>query len=100
MHEQLKSIKQELGIEKDDKSALINKFNSQIESFKNNINPDVLKVINEEIEKLSSLERNSPEFNVTKAYLEWLTNIPWGVMTHETFDIKYAKHVLDLDHYG
>ena len=39
---------------------------------------EVLKVVEEELSKLSSLEPSSSEFNVTRNYLEWLTSIPWG----------------------
>ncbi len=35
--------------------------------------------IDEELEKLEALEKNSSEFNVTRNYLEWLTSLPWGV---------------------
>ena len=40
------------------------------------------------------------EFNVTKSYLDWLTSIPWGKTTKESFDIKQAREILDRDHYG
>ena len=53
-----------------------------------------------ELEKISSLERNSPEFNVTRSYLEWLTCLPWGVYSTEDFNLKHAGKVLDEDHYG
>ena len=39
---------------------------------------EVIKVIEEELAKHSSLEPSSSEFNVTRNYLEWLTSIPWG----------------------
>lgn len=35
----------------------------------------------------------SPEFNVTRTYLEWLTALPWGQHSEEIFDIKHAKEV-------
>ena len=100
LKEQLKSIKQELGIEKDDKDALLNKFKEKFESFRNDLNPEVLKVINEEVEKMTSLEKNSPEFNVTRAYLDWLTSLPWNVSTEDSLNIKLASKVLDDDHFG
>ena len=56
--------------------------------------------IDEEMEKLEALEKNSSEFNVTRNYLEWLTSLPWGVMSKENFDLKRAKVILDEDHYG
>lgn len=35
----------------------------------------------------------SPEFNVTRTYLEWLTCLPWGVHSPESFDLKHAREV-------
>ena len=52
-------------------------------------------VIDEEVEKLSVLEKNSAEFNVTRSYLDWLTSIPWGVYSKDNLDIGVAKGVLD-----
>lgn len=56
--------------------------------------------IDEELEKLEALEKNSSEFNVTRNYLEWLTSLPWGIVTPENYDLKRAKDILDEDHYG
>ncbi len=56
---------------------------------------EAAKAIEEELEKLSSLEKNSPEFNGTKSYLDWLTQLPWGHASVDNFDLKKAKDVLD-----
>eukprot|EP00604_Paraphysomonas_vestita_P002956 CAMPEP_0174820794 /NCGR_PEP_ID=MMETSP1107-20130205/4839_1 /TAXON_ID=36770 /ORGANISM="Paraphysomonas vestita, Strain GFlagA" /LENGTH=502 /DNA_ID=CAMNT_0016036799 /DNA_START=1081 /DNA_END=2586 /DNA_ORIENTATION=+ len=49
---------------------------------------------------MASLERNSPEFNVTRSYLDWLTQIPWGKYTEDELNIQNASQVLNNDHYG
>lgn len=98
LHEQLKSIKRELGMEKDDKESLAQKFRTRLEGKK--VPEDVSKVIEEELEKLSVLEPASMEFNITRNYLDWLTNIPYGVYTQENFAIDHAEQVLKEDHYG
>lgn len=59
------------------------------------ITKEAEKAIEEELEKLSSLEKNSPEFNGTKSYLDWLTQLPWGHASVDNFDLKKAKQVLD-----
>lgn len=97
--EQLKSIKKELGMERDDKEAVIEKYRKQLAEYPE-IPPDVMKVIDAELDKLSSLEMNSSEYNVTRNYLDWLCGIPWGVMSKENFDIQDARKILDQDHYG
>jgi Lon-like ATP-dependent protease len=50
-------------------------------------------VVSDELDKLSGLEPVSPEFNVTRTYLEWLTSLPWGVYSQEIFDIQHAQQV-------
>ena len=97
--EQLKSIKKELGMERDDKEALIEKYRKQLAEYKE-IPAEVMETIESELEKLSTLEKNSSEFNVTRSYLDWLCSVPWGVTTKENFDITEARKVLDRDHYG
>jgi Lon-like ATP-dependent protease len=97
--EQLKSIKKELGMEKDDKESLIEKYRNKLAEYPS-IPQEIDEIIESELDKLSTLEKNSSEFNVTRSYLDWLTSIPWGVTTEENFDISDARRVLDRDHYG
>uniref|UniRef100_A0A182PSC1 Lon protease homolog, mitochondrial n=1 Tax=Anopheles epiroticus TaxID=199890 RepID=A0A182PSC1_9DIPT len=98
LQEQLKVIKKELGIEKDDKDAIGEKYRERI---KEKVVPKaVADVIEEELTKLNFLESHSSEFNVTRNYLDWLTTLPWGVMSEENLDIDQASKILDEDHYG
>ncbi|CAO1635333.1 unnamed protein product [Sympodiomycopsis kandeliae] len=98
LHEQLKGIKKELGIESDGKDKMVEKFKEKAASLK--MPEAVRKVFDEELSKLQTLEPAASEFNVTRGYLEWLTNIPWGVHSPENYSIKNATTVLDEDHYG
>ena len=97
--EQLKSIKKELGVEKDDKEALVNKFRARVEAC-GELPEEARETVEEELEKLSVLEKNSSEFNVTRNYLDWLTSLPWSKVSEENFDIARASAILDDDHYG
>ena len=98
--EQLKSIKKELGMERDDKTALQEKFREKFAPFKDDAPAHAVKTIDEELNKLAGLEPSSSEFNVTRNYLEWLTSIPWGHSSEERLDISQAADVLYADHYG
>jgi Lon-like ATP-dependent protease len=95
--EQLKGIKKELGID-DGRQKLIDKFDERLQSLK--LPPAVQKVYDEEISKLQTLETAMSEFSVTRNYLDWLTQLPWGKYTKETFNIANSKKILDEDHYG
>ncbi|EFY92705.1 ATP-dependent Lon protease pim1 [Metarhizium acridum] len=96
--EQMKGIRRELGLESDGKDKLVEKFKEKAAKL---AMPDpVRKVFDEEINKLAHLETAASEFNVTRNYLDWLTQIPWGRRSPENFGIPNAKKVLDEDHYG
>ncbi|KZV64508.1 ATP-dependent protease La [Peniophora sp. CONT] len=96
--EQLKNIKKELGIESDGKDRLIEKLRERAAQLK--MPEGVRKVFDEELAKLQGLEPAASEANVTRNYLDWLTQIPWGVHTPENYSIAHAVKVLDEDHYG
>ncbi|CAH1961911.1 unnamed protein product [Acanthoscelides obtectus] len=98
LQEQLKVIKKELGLEKEDKDAIGEKFKERI---KDKVLPQaVSSVIDEELNKLGFLESHSSEFNVTRNYLDWLTSLPWGVQSEENLNLQRASEILDQDHYG
>lgn len=98
LKEQLKTIKKELGLEKDDKSFDVDKFEKRIEKLQ--VPASVLKTIHEELDKLAFLDVQSAEYGVCRNYLDWLTLIPWGIKSKEVFDVEKAKQILDKDHYG
>lgn len=98
LREQLKTIKRELGIERDDKTVDHDKFNKRLKSRE--VPADVKKVVEEEMEKLAALDPQSAEYAVSRGYLEWLTAIPWGVYSKENHDLAKAEQILENDHYG
>ncbi|XP_053955007.1 lon protease homolog, mitochondrial isoform X1 [Anastrepha ludens] len=98
LQEQLKVIKKELGIEKDDKDAIGEKYREKLKD--KTVPENVMAVIDEELNKLNFLESHSSEFNVTRNYLDWLTSLPWGVTSTENLSLEQAQEILDHDHYG
>lgn len=96
--EQMKGIRRELGLETDGKDKLIEKFKDRAKKLA--MPEAVRKVFDEEINKLAHLETAASEFNVTRNYLDWLTQIPWGQRSVENFGISHAMDVLNEDHYG
>ena len=98
LKQQLQEIKKELGLAKDDTQTEIEKYHKRLEK----LNPSVeaRDKIREEIDKLKLLGSSSPEFNVTRTYLDWLTILPWGVYSKDSYNRKQAAKVLDKDHFG
>jgi ATP-dependent Lon protease len=98
LREQLKEIQKELGLAKDDKTADLERFKGRMDKLK--VPDGAAKRIGEEMQKLSVLESGSPEYAVTRNYLDTLTNLPWGKYSRDKLDLPRARKILDHDHDG
>lgn len=98
LRQQLKVIQKELGISKDDRESDADTFAGRLEG---KVVPEhVQKRINDEMQKLQILEPSSAEYGVTRNYLDWVTSVPWGVVSDDCLDLNHARTVLDGDHDG
>ncbi len=98
LRQQLKVIQQELGISKDDREADADKFTRRLEHL---VVPEHVQTrVDDELEKLQVLEPTSAEYGVTRNYLDWVTSVPWGVLSKDQLDLDSARAVLDKDHDG
>jgi len=98
LREQLKAIKKELGLEKDAKTTEIEKFEERLKGLK--LNDEAQRTVTEEIEKLRLLDTSSPEYHGTRSYLDWLTILPWGKFSKDSYNLDKARRILDRDHHG
>ncbi|MBN1534819.1 MAG: endopeptidase La [Spirochaetes bacterium] len=98
LKEQLKEIKKELGLEKDEKTAEVERFEERIKQLK--LSDEAAQKVDEELSKLQLLEPHSAEYGVSRNYLDWLTSLPWGIYSEDNYDVPKAKRILDRDHYG
>ncbi|MCU0846978.1 MAG: endopeptidase La [Spirochaetes bacterium] len=98
LREQLKEIKKELGLEKDEKTTELERFEERLKKI--HLTEEAQKKFDEELDKLKILEPHSAEYGVSRNYLDWLTALPWGVYSADNYDIHKAKKILDRDHYG
>ncbi len=98
LREQLKAIQEELGIAKDDRSADLERFRGRLDSLE--VPEGASQRIEDEMQKLSILESGSPEYAVTRNYLDWMTALPWGKHSKDHLDLQHARAVLDRDHDG
>ncbi|MGP1593651.1 MAG: endopeptidase La [Treponema sp.] len=98
LREELKSIKEELGLTSDPKVADEDKFRKLIDSFQ--FEGEVKETVESEFEKFSLAEPASPEYIVGRNYLETILTLPWNEPEKESYDIKKAQKILDCDHYG
>ncbi|HBG19377.1 MAG TPA: endopeptidase La [Desulfobulbaceae bacterium] len=98
LKQQLQEIKKELGLAKDDTQAELEKYENRLKKLV--LSDEAREKVKEEIDKLKMLGSSSPEFNVSRTYLDWLTILPWGVYSRDSYNRKKASKILDRDHYG
>lgn len=98
LREQLKAIQKELGLSKDDKTSDVETFQNRLEGLV--VPAAVEERIAEELNKLSYLETGSPEYGVTRNYLEWATAVPWGKYSKDNLNLRNARKVLAAQHDG
>ena len=98
LKEQLKEIKKELGYDSDPKQRDIDKYKNILKNLK--VVDEVKERMEQEIEKISSIDNHSPEYTVSKNYLDTLFSLPWNDEAKEREDINKSKKILDRDHYG
>ncbi len=90
LNEQLKSIKQELGLESDDKSLDLQRFRDVLAQKGAAMSAEVRGVMEEELRKLGLLDPAANEYGVVRTRLEWLSDLPWGVVTPDQLDLRGA----------
>ena len=98
LREELKIIQRELGIAKDDKTSDIDEFIARMET--RDPPEHVIKRFDDEINKMSVLETGSPEYGVTRNYVDWLSSVPWGTYSKDKLSLRSAKQILNRDHAG
>ena len=97
LRQQLKAIQQELG-EGSELAEEIQAFRDKLAKMK--VPEEPATEIDRNLKKLERMHPDSSETAVTRTYLEWMTEMPWGTVTEDNLDLKEAKKILDEDHYG
>ncbi|OPY83406.1 MAG: Lon protease 2 [Syntrophorhabdus sp. PtaU1.Bin153] len=96
LREQLKAIQKELG-ESDDRVTEMDEIRKKI--LEAGMPPDVQKIADKELDRLSKMSNMSAEYTVSRTYLDWLTELPWSRATEDNLNIQDANRILDEDHY-
>ena len=96
LRQQMKAIRKELG--EDDEHADINDLKERVAKAK--LGEEPRKAAEKELERLSRIPPSSPEYTVSRTYLEWILDLPWEISTTDSLDVNKAQDILDHDHYG
>ena len=97
LREQMKQIKEELGDNEQPETEL----NELKKKLAGAAMPDDVRIIAEkELKRLERINAASPEYTVSRTYLDYLAGMPWMVGTVDNRDINMAEQVLNDDHYN
>jgi ATP-dependent Lon protease len=97
LREQIRAIQRELG-ESDPATSELNSLREQIEN--NQLPDDAKKIALKELERLQQIPPTTPEYTVSRNYLDWTVNLPWSKSTEDKIDLAAAARILDEQHYG
>ena len=95
LNNQLKTIQEELGM--DD----VEEFAQLRARAEEKLWPAAVQTIfDKEMMKLERYNPSSPDYSIQYNYIQFMLDLPWGVMSNDNLDLKNAQKVLDEDHYG
>jgi len=95
LREQIKAIQTELG---DKEATDVDDLRERME--KTPMNDEAREKCEKELERLSRMAPGTPEVGVSRTYIEWILDMPWGETTPDNLDLKRARRILAEDHYG
>jgi ATP-dependent Lon protease len=96
LRQQMKAIQSELG-EGEDVAEEVENYRKKIEEKM--IPGEAREEIEKQIKRLERSHPDSAETSIIRTYLDWMTGLPWGVMSADNHDLTRARGVLDEDHY-
>lgn len=97
LRQQLKAIMQELG-ESDDLEQEILDYREKLKNIP--LAEEAAREVDRQMKRLSRMHGDSAEASVVRTYLDWMIELPWGILTEDNLDINKARKILDEDHYG
>ncbi|HJV20151.1 MAG TPA: endopeptidase La [Sediminibacterium sp.] len=96
LQQQLKSIKEELGGDTNEREIAEMKKKAEAKKW-----PEAAKsAFNAGIQKLERMHASTPDYSVVYNHLDLMLDLPWNDYTADNYDLKNAKKILDIDHYG
>ncbi len=95
LNNQLKTIQEELGM--DD----VEEFSQLRARAEEKLwGAAVQAAFDKEMAKLERYNPSSPDYSIQYNYIQFMLDLPWGVISNDNLDLKNAKKVLDEDHFG
>jgi len=98
LREQMAAIQRQLGEGEQSKAQDIAELSEAI--AKADMPKEVEEAARKELRRLERMQEASPDYGMTRTYLDWLIELPWKLPEETPIDIKEARRILDEDHYG
>src|SRR6202022_946950 len=96
LRQQLRAIQQELG-EGEEINEELAHYRQLITERK--IPGEAATEVEKQVKRLERSHPDSAETSIIRTYLDWMTGLPWGVMSADNHDLGRARTILDEDHY-
>ena len=96
LREQLKLIREELG----DEAALSDAEEFEEATERLEAPEEVKEKLKKEIKRFKNTIGSTAENGVIRTYIETMLEMPWNRAAKDSTDLKFAKQVLEEDHYG
>ncbi|MFY7964537.1 MAG: endopeptidase La [Chitinophagaceae bacterium] len=96
LQQQLKSIKDELGGDNNEREIAEMKKKAETKKWTEAAKAN----FESNIAKLERMHPHTPDYSVIYNHCDLMLDLPWQDYTADNYDLKNAKKVLDIDHYG
>lgn len=97
LRQQLQAIQKELG-EKGAAGQEIAELHKKLTEA--NLPETIQDEVKRELSRLEQIPQISPEYQVARAHLDLIFELPWHQTTTDNLNLSNARQVLDEDHYG
>lgn len=93
--EQMRVIREELG---DDEEREREELKARL--GQSQMNAVAREKLETELKRMGHMAPGSPEGSVSRNYVEYMLDLPWGVYTAKRLNLERARKILQADHYG
>ncbi len=94
LRERIRAMHRELGDDENERDELEKRIEEK------DMPDDVKEKVKKELSRMGSLPPSSPDYNVSRVYIDWVLDLPWNEMTEDREDLVEAERILNEDHYG
>lgn len=95
LREQIRAIETELGETDVTEMEAYRKKLAETE-----VNDEARAKVSKELDRIGHMAPGTPEISISMNYVDWILDMPWGIITEDQLELKHARKVLDDGHYG